>query len=363
MRKRTISVLVAITFLFLPLLGGCSPNASPEKSGEAPLECDWTIKVDQTIPIKEGDVTVNYSLVLIAQKTGGTDVYGTYEGAAYIGSQLDASELSKEFVKIGGGFDVNAFANNLSFEIEPFDKERYSAYGSKDKASLAPLAEYESMALLSPEMKGGAIIDVDVKAIDGTQGGYNDSGIGASPVDMKIAIYSGKVHVDIPVLNIDRSFEGLITGDPKRNNEEYRQVVEKIEELIAESESEPDSPDNGGGESIGGIMGEFGSNLEIPASFPADEFPILPNSVIINTYESEDKRNVRVMVGTNASLEDIQEFYKEYIIEKPEVEKLDIPDGVMYSGRSDKYSNFMLTVMKDMSTTYSYMASLEVMKR
>ena len=69
------------------------------------------------------------------------------------------------------------------------------------------------------------------------------------------------------------------------------------------------------------------------------------------------------MVGTNASLEDIQEFYKEYIIEKPEVEKLDIPDGVMYSGRSDKYSNFMLTVMKDMSTTYSYMASLEVMKR
>jgi len=110
-------------------------------------------------------------------------------------------------------------------------------------------------------------------------------------------------------------------------------------------------------------MGKFGSSLEIPASFPADEFPILPNSVVINTYESEDKRNVRVMVGTNASLEDILEFYKEYIIEKPEVEKLDIPDGVMYSGRSDKYSNFMLTVMKDMSTTYSYMASLEVMKR
>jgi len=62
---------------------------------------------------------------------------------------------------------------------------------------------------------------------------------------MKIAIYSGKVHVDIPVLNIDRSFEGLITGDPKRNNEEYRQVMEKIEELIAESESKPDSPDDG----------------------------------------------------------------------------------------------------------------------
>ena len=52
------------------------------------------MKVDQTIPITKNELTVNYTLVLIAQKNGGKDVYGTYEGAAFIGSELDASNLS-----------------------------------------------------------------------------------------------------------------------------------------------------------------------------------------------------------------------------------------------------------------------------
>ena len=102
--------------------------------------------MDQTIPVKEGDVTVNHTLVLIAQKKGGKDIYGTYEGAAYIGSHLDLSPLAKILVKLSSGFDIDIFENNLSFEVEPFDMNRYSSYTSKDEASLAPLVKYDSMA-------------------------------------------------------------------------------------------------------------------------------------------------------------------------------------------------------------------------
>jgi len=70
------------------------PSVSPVKTSDDALECNWLLKVDQTIPITEDELTVNYTLVLIAQKNGGKDVYGTYEGAAFIGSELDASNLS-----------------------------------------------------------------------------------------------------------------------------------------------------------------------------------------------------------------------------------------------------------------------------
>jgi hypothetical protein len=364
--KTRANFIIALVLALLLVMSGCSVKdaeaANPEAVDEI-LECNWILKVDQTIPIKEGDVTVNYSLFLVAQKTGGTDVYGTYEGAAYIGSQLDASELAREFIKIGGGFDLNAFANNLSFEIEPFDKQRYSAYGSKDNASLPPLVDYESMALISPEMKGGVIINTKVKAADGLQGGYSESGSGASPVAMKIAIKSGKVHVDIPAFRIDRSFEGLITGEPRKNSEEYEQGIRKIEELIAKAEAQSDSPDVDAGENSDSIIGNIGSNLEIPAAFPADEFPILPDSVVINTYESKDKRNVRVMLGANTSIEEILAFYKEYVTERPEVQRLDLPDGVMYTGHSGKYAKFQLMVIEDKSTIYKNMVSLEILKK
>lgn len=237
MKKNRIAAILGLVLMLLATLSGCRAGpANPDANGDA-LQCNWILKVDQTIPVKEGDVTVNHTLVLIARKEGGTDVYGTYEGAAYIGSHLDVSELSKMFIKMAGGFDVDVFANNLTFEIEPFDMKRYSAYGSEDEASVAPLVKYESMALLSPEMKGGVIINPTVKSSDGLQGGYNASGKGVAPVAMKIAIHSGKVHVNIPSV-VDESFEGMITGDPKISDAEYQQAMKRIEELASSQEKE-----------------------------------------------------------------------------------------------------------------------------
>lgn len=237
--KRTIAIVMLVLMLQF-VLSGCSPEGAGAGSSEASskvLERNWTLKVDQTIPVKDGDLTINHTLVLIAQKKGGENIYGTYEGAAYVGSHLDISPLAKILVKLSGGYDIDIFANNLSFEIEPFDMNRYSAYGSKDDTSLAPLVQYDSMAMLSPEMKGGIIINPTIKGSDGLQASYEASGGGTAPVPMKIAIESGKVHVNIPTI-VSETFEGTITSDTKIIDETYQQVMKRIEELMKEADEE-----------------------------------------------------------------------------------------------------------------------------
>jgi len=247
MRRKGVVIIVVLILMIQVVLSGCSPkgggSGNPEGSSNV-LERTWTLKVDQTIPVKEGDVTVNHTLVLIAQKKGGKDIYGTYEGVAYIGSHLDLSPLAKILVKLSGGFDIDIFANNLSFEVEPFDMNRYSSYGSEDKASLAPLVKYDSMALLSPEMKGGIILNPTVKGIDGKQASYEAPGGGTAPVPMKIAIKSGKVHVNIPTI-VSETFEGEIISEIGISDEVYQQVMKKIEELIKEADEKEATQDNG----------------------------------------------------------------------------------------------------------------------
>ena len=65
------------------------------------------MKVDQTVPKKYSDgMTVEHTLVFIAEKEGGTDVTGTYHGALCLRSKLDLSELSNEGVEMKGRFDA-----------------------------------------------------------------------------------------------------------------------------------------------------------------------------------------------------------------------------------------------------------------
>jgi len=372
-RTKFLAILAFVLGLFV-LASGCTPksDAAAGKDGESGLpEGGWLLFVDHTIPVKDGELTTNYTLVLIAEKTGGKDETGVYEGAAYIGNDLDASGLSQDLLNVMGGFNINVFANNLTFEVEPYDKTKYSTYGSEGDASPAPLVNYESMALMSPVMEGGAVIDVDVEAFDGSEGGYESSGGGAAPVVMKVAVKEGKVYVEVPFLNIDKTFEGIVTNKPQKYKKEYQAANEKLKELIEgesdefaqDDEDYEDEDDEDDFESVSDIMGSFGSGLEVPENFPEEDFPIMPDANIINVYERDDHRVVRVIFGTNKSMDEILEFYKESVIDQPGVEKLDMDDGVMYLGHSEKYQNYHLMVMKDLSTLHEYMVNLEVFYR
>lgn len=335
-------------------------SAPPEKTSDEALECNWLLKVDQTIPITENELTVNYTLVLIAQKTGGKDVYGTYEGAAFIGSELDASNLSNSFLKVTGGFDIRVFANNLSFEIVPYDKESYSRFGlGEDGVPDVPLVDYESMALLSPEMTGTGFVNPHISG-ENVSAGYSGSSGGTAPVVMKITVKSGKVDVTIPFLNMDRSFEGLLAGDPLGNTEDYQQTMDRIDTLIDESQEEADS-DSGENGFLDDMMGTIGSGLALPESFPADEFPLASDANILNVFESEDKKNVRIIYSTAMDYDDILAFYAS-VIEMMDTE-LDMDTGKMYMGSSEKYDKIVLMVNNTKTKSDSNMVTLEVSKK
>jgi len=366
--KRIFTIILALTAIAAAMLAsGCSPegpvpSGTPEeKPVEAPVECNWLLQVDQTIPVTKDGLTVNYTLVLIAQKAGGTDVYGTYEGAAYIATSLDASNLSNAFMDVTGGFDIEAFANNLSIEMQPYDKEQYSRYNiGENEPPLVPLVEYESMALISPEMTGGGIINPNITG-ETINAGYNDSAYGTAPITMKITVNSGKVQVSIPVFNISYSFEGLLTGEPLQSDDQYLAGLARIEDLKKSKDSAQQPSDDAASSALGGIMGNIGQNLPLPASFPADVLPLTADANIVNVYESQDGRNIRIMFSTNMEYEDILDFYSS-VIDRMETE-IDIDSGVMYMGSSDQYSNLSLMIMEDQTNTAGYTILLEVLKK
>lgn len=366
MRKHS---MVIILFVIVFLLSACTPSPAPEPGApeqpdapvpdDAPLDCDWTLHVDQTIPIESDGMTVNYTLVLIAQKIGGTDVYGTYEGAAYIGTSLDASNLSNAFIDVTGGFDMHAFANNLSFELVPYDIEAYSRYDvGEGEAPIAPLVSYESMALISPEMTGGGVLNPNVTDIQGMNMGYEAEAFGTEAVTMKITVNSGMVQVVVPSFNISHSFEGRLLGDPGTL---YEDAMDKIEEL---TENSGDDADSGDGDFMGGlgdIMGEGGQNLALPEGFAVGDFPLMDDANIFNVFQNEDNKTVRIMYGTKKAYDDVIAFYQP-VFDKIKGSAIPIDDGVMYMGDMSGYRTVTFMVTEDSSGTFGIIVYIEYSK-
>lgn len=362
MNKRIYLVTIVVLFVLF-LLTACTPQpADPDKqpnNSDTPLDCDWTLRVDQTIPVETDGMTVNYTLVLIAQKQGGTDVYGTYEGAAYIGQNLDASSLSNSVISVTGGFDIHAFANNLSFELVPYDVDSFSRYGiGEGDAPIAPLVQYESMALISPEMTGGGVLNPFVSGIQGEQMGYDAEAYGTEAVVMKITVNSGKVQVVVPVFNIGHSFEGWLTGHPAGDNSLFDEAMDKIEELRSRPEADDSDDDmfGGLGGMMGDIMGKSGNNLALPASFATNDFPLLGDANIFNVYEKDE--TVRIMYGTKTAYDDVIAFYQP-LIDKMNAHTIPTDVGALYTGSMGKYRSVTLTVNVDSSGTYGIIVYIE----
>jgi hypothetical protein len=380
MKEKIIIYFMILSLLLVSGFTGCSRNTggngrTPGSNNEL-LDCNWVLNVDQTIPVKDQDgMTVEYTLVLIAEKEGGTDVSGTYHGAAYIGAKLDISEFSNEAVEMTGGFDLNAFGNDISFDVVPYEIESYSNYGvKKGEIGIAPLVKYETMALLSPEMTGAGVINpyLEGRQEGSVSGGYTGSATGTEKIPMKITINSGKVRVDIPSFKIGKQFEGQLLGVPIGDSKQYDDTIKKIEELKEKSEGHSDTPSGEGSEGglddlggLGGIMGQMGTNLEMPDSFPVDDIPVMSDANIINVYENDTKKNVRIMFGIDKAYDEVLEFYQNNFLDKLEEEPsvMEIDGGIMYRCDAEGYRNITIMIMEDPSKTYKSMVMLEVLKK
>lgn len=374
--KVRYSVFLQITVLFIAsFISGCirKDNIKPGAANEL-LECNCVMKVDQTVPKKYSDgMTVEHTLVFIAEKEGGTDVTGTYHGALCLRSKLDISEFSNEGVEMTGGFDAYGFGNDVTFDVVAYDVSKYADFGKKEgEIGIPHLIDFETMATFTQKMTGTAVLNPYVR---GKYEGMGSSGInaadsGSAEVPIKIAVKSGKVYVDFPTLNIGSTFKGQLIGVPLGDSSQYNETMDRIEAMAEASKNNStagEETDLGGMGNFGGfgkIIGQMGTNLELPDSFPADDVPVMPNINIINVYENEAKTNVRIIFGTDKSFDEALEFYQENFFSKLENEpiKTETDGSIMFMCNMVGYRNISIIIMEDQSNTYGSIVTLEVLK-
>lgn len=223
-RMKLRRFLTLFSVLIVCLSAGCtSEKASSEDSGKVkaasavPVEADWTLHVDQTIPIEKDGMTVNYTLVLTAEKHGGTDIYGAYKGNACIKVELDASKLPSEVVKLLGGFKMEASSEKVEFEVVSHDPEVYAGYYTYERPEdimLTPIRDYTGMALASPDMTGAGTLNLQGMGIQGEKLEVNESASGTETIPLRILVSNVSVLVEAPTLKIGRMFEGQLLGEP-----------------------------------------------------------------------------------------------------------------------------------------------------
>lgn len=218
--RKTLILCIAV---FVCLTVGCSAG-EPGKAGTAaaasdePVDANWTIRVDQTIPVEKDGMTVNYKLVLVANKQGGTDVYGKYSGHAQIKVEMDASKLTNDVIKMLGGFKMEAAAEKLELEVVPHDAEAFQQYFQYESTDivfpLKPVRDYNGMALITPDMKGAGTVNPMGQGVQGEKLGTDKSVEGVEAMPMRILISDLDVLVEVPALKLTSFFKGQITGVP-----------------------------------------------------------------------------------------------------------------------------------------------------
>ncbi len=189
-----------------------TPAQTPPPAEET-KDCDWTLHVDDTIPVTFDDgITVNYTLILDAVKKGGKEDLGTYTGSAYFCMKLDTSKMPAVAVQLAGNVEEILKTKEFTFDIVAYDEDAYSSFESKD--AIAPLVEYDGMALISTPMAADGDVDLSFSGMRGEHGNLKDNSDGTYTVHMRLALRAGQVEVSLPGFPINTPFKGMLTGTP-----------------------------------------------------------------------------------------------------------------------------------------------------
>jgi len=216
--KTLILCVTALACMTVGCSAGDTGKAEAATASDKPVEANWRIQVDQTIPVEKDGMTVNYTLTLLADKREGIDIYGRYSGYAQVKVEMDASKLSNEVIKMLGGFKMEASADNLEFEVTPHDAEAFHQYFQYEPSDivfpLKPVRDYSGMALITLDMRGTGTVNPMAQGIQGEKLGADKSAEGVEAMPMRILISDLDVLVEVPALKLTSFFKGQVTGEP-----------------------------------------------------------------------------------------------------------------------------------------------------
>ncbi len=199
-------VLFSLIFTLL-LMVGCSNDSTSisddstvdtsfqqEPAVEAePLECDWLLEVDDTIEKIEEDVKIDYTLLIIAEKKGGTDELGTYTGKVLLKTVMNVPTVEdavfENEVELNGNNCVESLTDKAIFSLVSYDPHDYGWFGLKDgELPAAPINAPDSMALINLDMSHRQYYDLDLIFDDGNQANLSKDKAFSAPVTMKITL-------------------------------------------------------------------------------------------------------------------------------------------------------------------------------
>ena len=216
--KRYLIILI-LSSVFALTLTACSgggalsemPEPEPLPVDENnPVECDWTLHVDDKITVVVEGIPIAHTLIIDAYKKGGTDDLGLYEGTVTLSSGADLGILTNEAFSVTGNTGGMGSDNAAKFEIVIYDAVKYTT--GKD---LVPLIKYDGMSLGVFNLKGYGYFNMNIIGKDGMQGGGNEEFESSVPIEFKMLVNGGKVSIQIPSLKSLETFDGMITGNPK----------------------------------------------------------------------------------------------------------------------------------------------------
>lgn len=208
---------------------GIPDDKSGIQAGVKSEGLDWTINVDDTISgsyeLPAGGKTLKYDITLrmVAWKSGGADVRGTYEGEAYILFRFDESGLSDADYHYMGGGAFNRRCERLKFEIGVYDQEKLNqqTIPFPDAVSVAPLRNFNAMA--SFESVWSAILQMN-QTVEGRESGSVLSDMKGefdegSDDNMGVVLLIDDEHVtvDIPTYRLTWNcgyFSGTVISEP-----------------------------------------------------------------------------------------------------------------------------------------------------
>lgn len=203
------------------MMSGCIGDSNSESAvkdkpaGESepvaqsgPVECDWQMTIDDSVDSVLYGVAFTHTLIINAEKRGGTDDLGTYQGTMHlkIDHHLPADAA--------GSNSVEGQVDNFTVELVPYDDSQYMDYGRPEgEAPLAQLVQYTGMGLQEQSFEGAWQADIVAVDDSGARVTKNEGLPGS--VKIKMAVEGGQVNVTLifPAQTVT-GFKGMITGTP-----------------------------------------------------------------------------------------------------------------------------------------------------
>ena len=226
-RRRSWAPLIALTLLVV--LVGTDSLAETQAQGQAAagtqaVECHWIMEVDEQVDKDIEGVKHSYHLVLLMEKAGGTDKTGTYTGKLLLKTEQDIASAQEavfeDEISLKGTNTIESHADGLKMSIVPFAGDVFAQYGFTKESPdaplmpLAPIGEYDAMALEKPELSSTQTYSVVMTMEDGETADMSDVKTFISPILVKILISGADVNVYLQELNLSGGFKGTLTGIP-----------------------------------------------------------------------------------------------------------------------------------------------------